>query len=137
MENNTKTTELFPTPASILPDTKFVQHYVSQGYALTDFISREKEAAKTEATRLRETGLVAVYISLPKGFFGVFAKVAEVKESTRAHKPTREYPPVSFAGMEFATSKEARAFANGLLEAAKNAEFAADLAAAQASKTQA
>lgn len=129
-----------PTPAELLTKSKFTDYYTEKGYALTDFISRSREEAKNFCASQRDSGYLAALVALRNGFYGVFAMPAPERVSkAAAAKPTRSYPELPFETpsgekLHFSTTKEARAFAGLLIEAARQAEFDADREAALASK---
>jgi hypothetical protein len=84
---------------------------------------------------------MATYVTLLQGQFGVFFKVAPPSDAPRATKAARKPVPVKFnkGGFEFnfEDSKQARELARWLLDAARAAEFEADLADAKAAKSEA
>lgn len=120
----------------LVPDNKQVQEYLLDGYTLTDFRTRNNEDAKDEAKNLRKDGtLLTAKLNLLQGWYGVLVKKSETK-ADRIAKLAKPIVPLSFDGIQFESTKDAREFARKLLEAAREAEYQADRAAAMAAKQQ-
>jgi hypothetical protein len=120
----------------VVPSNAAVQYYFDAGYTLVgDYRTRNRDDAKDHAKALRKDGTKqTAYITLHGGWFGVFIKDAPAKEAKEvkgaAARPEIRVEVEGFSG----TTKEARAFARLILEAAKNAEFDYDLQQATATK---
>ena len=122
------------TPAAIrekmnCPKSKLVDFYLNEGYEIAPFRTRSRDAAKDEAASRRRAGFDAAYVVLLNGWFGIFIKAKEAKESSAAPAPEKVRIPLEFKnelGSFKGDSKQARAFARLLIEAARNAEFEAD-----------
>lgn len=126
---------LDPTSPEIVPNNKQVADYFEQGYEITDFRTRNNDAAKDEAKRLKNEGKLAAKINLLQGWFSVFVKDAPpTKQPAVGTKTTRPDVPMVYEGKEFKSTKEARGYARLILEAARSAEFDADVALAKAAK---
>ncbi len=124
---------------SVVPQNRFVDYYLGEGYQLSEFRTRSRDSVKQEATRLRQEGFLSAYAPLLKGFYGVFFKEAPVREA-KAAKPSRKIVPLEVQSptgekISFESTKAARAFAAFLIESAKNAEFESDRTEALAAFT--
>ncbi len=127
-----------PFAPEALPNNKQVQYFLDNGYALdSEFRSRNRDEAKDKAKEIRADGSKqTTYITLHGGWYGVFVKDAPERKAAAAATAVRPEIRVEIPGFS-GTTKEARAFANLLREAAKNAEFDYDLAQATAKKSEA
>jgi len=121
----------------ILPDSKFIGGFLSEGYTVRDFLTRDRAFAKGESAVVRATeDKQAIYVPLHAGWFGILERPNSEKESV-ATRPAASAKPdlmIEIEGFK-GTMKEARRFAQLLLDACKNAKFEAELAEKLAEKS--
>lgn len=128
-----------PFDPKVLPDNKLVKDYLADGYELkSDFRTRNRDEAKDLAKELRKDGTkLTAYITLLGGWFGVLLKDApEKKASALSGKKDRPEISFEFGDRTWKSTKEARAYARLLIEAAKQAEFDYDVEQAELRKAE-
>lgn len=124
-----------PFSTEAVPNNKLAAHYWAEGYELLDgFRTRNEADAIDKAKELRKSGThQTAKLTLLAGWFGVVIREAPATEAKHA-TVAKPILPVEVAGHKFTSCKEARAFARLILEAARQAEYDFDVAAAQAAK---